>query len=243
MTNDGSRKRLPPYVSYRTFTNCIDGMQQRGVPARFDRSYWEDMLSGSTGTQLLAALRFMNLIDVNGRTMPQLKPLVSAKGDQRAERLNEIASECYSFVLKGSLDLQNATRGQLEEAFKDSFQLTDDVNRKCIKFFIALANDAGITLSTHITKKIRTAYSRTGTKAIARKTNGTRVVAKKTAVRTNRNSKTPQILEEIPGGTPWDKELLSKFPTFDPNWPDEVKLKWFAAFDELLRRGLTKGEK
>jgi len=30
--------------------------------------------------------------------------------------------------------------------------------------------------------------------------------------------------------------MLAKFPTFDPNWSDEVKLKWFAAFDELLKR-------
>ena len=30
--------------------------------------------------------------------------------------------------------------------------------------------------------------------------------------------------------------LLAKFPTFDPNWSDEVKVKWFTAFDELLKR-------
>jgi hypothetical protein len=33
-----------------------------------------------------------------------------------------------------------------------------------------------------------------------------------------------------------DKLLLDKFPTFDPSWPDELKNKWFSAFDELLRR-------
>ncbi len=33
--------------------------------------------------------------------------------------------------------------------------------------------------------------------------------------------------------------LLSKFPEFDPTWPDEVKLKWFDAFDRLMKgRGL-----
>jgi len=34
----------------------------------------------------------------------------------------------------------------------------------------------------------------------------------------------------------WDKMLLTKFPTFDPDWSDDVKLKWFTAFDELMRR-------
>jgi len=29
--------------------------------------------------------------------------------------------------------------------------------------------------------------------------------------------------------------LLSKFPTFDPAWPDDVKSKWFNAFDKLMK--------
>jgi len=37
--------------------------------------------------------------------------------------------------------------------------------------------------------------------------------------------------------------LLTKFPTFDPTWSDEVKLKWFEAFDRLLKEGQSKGEK
>jgi hypothetical protein len=32
--------------------------------------------------------------------------------------------------------------------------------------------------------------------------------------------------------------LLSKFPNFDPSWNDEIKMKWFAAFDELLKRAV-----
>jgi hypothetical protein len=37
----------------------------------------------------------------------------------------------------------------------------------------------------------------------------------------------------------WAEQLLSKFPQFDPAWPDEVKLKWFDAFDRLMKgRGL-----
>lgn len=37
----------------------------------------------------------------------------------------------------------------------------------------------------------------------------------------------------------WADLLLSKFPELDPKWPDEVKLKWFDAFDRLMKgRGL-----
>src|SRR4030066_2088490 len=91
-------KPLPPYVSYRTFYNFIERLQQR-VPSRIDRSYWGDMLSGSTGIQLMAALRFLGLIDVNGKPTEQLKPLVMARGEPRAQLLRGVTSQAYSFVL------------------------------------------------------------------------------------------------------------------------------------------------
>jgi len=226
MANDESRKRLPPYISYRTFLNFIDGLQQR-MPARIDRSYWGDMLSGSTGTQLMAALRFLDLIDAGGRPTERLRPLVSAKGEQRRELFREIISEAFGFVLQGSFDPQSATYAQLQELFNDTFQLTADVSRKCIKFFIGLASDAGISLSPFITKRFRSTYTSTGT----------RTTTKRTGARTNRNLMIPHRIEEIPDG------LLAKFPTFDPSWSDEVKLKWFEAFDKLLMRSSAKDKK
>jgi hypothetical protein len=37
----------------------------------------------------------------------------------------------------------------------------------------------------------------------------------------------------------WAEMLLSKFPQFDPAWSDDVKLKWFDAFDRLMKgRGM-----
>ncbi len=229
MTNDKSRKHLPPYVSYRTFRNFIDGLQQR-VPARIDRSYWGDTLSGSTGIQLMAALRFLNLIDDNGKPATRLKPLVIAKGNQREELLKEIALESFSFALQGPLDPQSATYGQLNEFFHETFQLTEDVGRKCIKFFVELAHDAGISLSPFITKRLRSSHT----------TPGTKTISKKTIHRTKRNLIIPQDIEEIPENISWNRMLLTKFPSFDPNWGDEIKLKWFTAFDELMKHSPSK---
>ncbi len=227
MTSDKSRKHLPPYISYRTFRNFIGRLQQQ-IPARIDRSYWGERLSGSTGNQLMAALRFLNLIDNNGKPANRLRILVSAKGDQQAELLRELASEAYGFVLQSSLDIQNATYSQLEEVFYDSFQLTPDVGRKCIKFFISLAFDARMPLSQFMTKRFRWAHTNAGI-------TGTKSVSKRTGHRVSRNILIPHNLERIPEDMPWQSMLLSKFPAFDPNWSDEVKLKWFTAFDELLK--------
>jgi len=232
LVTDKGRKHLPPYVSYRTFLNFISGLQQR-VPSRIDRSFWGDMLSGSTGTQLMATLRFLRLIDANGKPTERLKPLVSAKGEQRAQLLREIATEAFDFVLRSSLDLESATYAQLEEVFHNTFQLTDDVSRKCVKFFIAMASDAGMVLSPFITKRTRLTHT----------TSGTKTITKRVGSRTSRNVIIPQGLEELPTQSSWNKMLLAKFPNFDPAWNDELKLKWFAAFDELMKKGFPRGEK
>ena len=229
MVTDKGRKHLPPYVSYRTFHNFIERLQQR-MPSRIDRSYWGDILSGSTGTQLMAGLRFLKLIDANGKPMDSLKPLVAARGDQRAELLQAVASEAFGFVVKSSLDLESATYSQLVEVFHNTFQLTDDVNRKCVKFFIALAGDAGMAISPFITKRTRSTHPGSGTRS----------ATKKAAGRTNRNAVVPQAADEIPNHSPWNTMLLAKFPNFDPAWSDDIKLKWFAAFDELLKKGVFK---
>lgn len=255
VVNDKGRKRLPPYVSYRTFRNFFDGLQQ-GIPARIDRSYWSDRLSGSTGIQLMAALRFLGLVDANGIPTNRLRQLAAARGTQRAEVLRQMTNEAYAFLLQETFETQTATYSQLEECFHRTFELTGDVSRKCIKFFVALASDAGVPLSPFITKRLRSGHTSAGTKP----------VVKKRISKTIRNVTIPQELDEFPAKMPWDKMLLAKFPnfdpawtdevklgwfqafdelkfpTFDPAWPDEVKVKWFEAFDEMLRRGLTKGK-
>jgi hypothetical protein len=230
MVIEKGRKHLPPYVSYRTFHNFIERLQEQ-MPSRIDRSYWGDILSGSTGIQLMAALRFLNLVDANGKPLERLRLLVSARGEQRAQLLRIIAYDAFSFVLESSLDLESATYAQLVEVFHSTFQLTDDVSRKCVKFFIALANDAGMPISPFITKRTRATHT----------TSGTKVMSKKSGNRTSRNSLIPQAEDEIPNHSTWNSLLLSKFPNFDPSWSDDLKLKWFTAFDELLKKGAYRG--
>ena len=231
MTNDQSRKHLPPYISYRTFENFVGRLQQQ-VPARIDRSYWGETLSGSTGTQLMAALRFLNLVDGNGKPTDELKLVAAARGADRPVALKDITLEAYSFVLHSSLELPNATYSQLEDLFHDNFQITPDVCRKCIKFFISLAASAGINLSPFVTKKVRSGRSSTGT-------TGGKSVPRKTGQKGMRNLAIPQTSEQLPlrvlSSSP-HSELMAKFPAFDPAWPDDVKAKWFTAFDELLKR-------
>jgi hypothetical protein len=245
MVTERGRKRLPPYISYRLFRNFLERLQQ-GIPARIDRSYWEreGLLSGSSGTQLMAALRYLNLIDENGRPADRLKPLVLARGEQRAALLREITRECFSFALQGALDPHSATYSQLEEIFNEKFQLNGQLSRKCLKFFCEISSDSGVPLSPFITKRFHSGHVTDKADVITKKTiTRTRSVTKRVAPKANQNSKVQFAQDDPPPMESMDKLLLSKFPTFDPSWGDEMKLKWFSAFDELMRRILAKDEK
>ena len=218
-----ARRQLPPYVSYRSFWNFLDRLRD-AVPARIDRSYWGDKFSGSTGTQLMAALRYLGLIDNEGIPTTMLRNLVAARDLQRDELMARIAYDCYPFFLNGAVDYRTATYAQFEDILHTHFQVNSDVARKCLKFFIDLATDARIPLSPFVIKKNR----KTRTSASARRT--------KNRSEKSVPEKSPSAQSTIPNGTSLDKMLLNKFPAFDPSWSDELKLKWFSAFDELIKR-------
>lgn len=231
MVNDMNKKRSPPYVSYRSFLTLLDELR-RGVPSRIDRSYWGDKFSGSTGTQLMSTLRFLSLVDSNGVPTSQLKELTFARGADKTEILKKISHESFTFLLSNSFESDKATYAQLEETFHDIYQVDKDVARKCIKFFTELANDAGIPLSPFITKRSKN----TRPAQIVEK------IPKRNGTRTSQNTKVPQNMELVPHSTSWKELLLNKFPSFDPTWPNEVQVKWFEAFDELLKRGFISSD-
>lgn len=227
MVTDRNKKRSPPYVSYRSFLTLLEELN-RGIPARIDRSYWGDKFSGSTGTQLMSALRFLNLIDSNQMPTPQLTSLVNARGLARTEILKKISRDSFTFLVSNSFESEKATYLQLEEKFNEMYQVDRDVARKCIKFFTELASEAAIPLSPFITKKSKSSKLATVVEKVPKKSKG----------RTNQNEIIPQQVELIPRTLSWKELLLSKFPNFDPTWPTDVQLKWFEAFDELLKRGI-----
>jgi len=148
------KKLPPPYISFRTFWNFLDGLQQ-AMPARIDRSYWGDRLSGSNGTQLVAALSSWTL-RCQRFSHVKLRQLTGSRGNERVEAVKTIVREAYRFLAEDAPDPQTATYAQLEEAFHDHFQLASDVARKCIKFYICLASAGGVKLSPFILDKTRT---------------------------------------------------------------------------------------
>ena len=227
MTEDNIRKRLPPYISYKSFRNFLEDLQQQTMPGRIDRTYWGTRMSGSVGTQLIGALRFLGLIDGNAAPTDRLRKLAMLKGQSRADHLKQITQESFSFL--NSVNLQAATYGQLEEAFEGSYQLAAGVKRKCIKFYVDIAKESGIMLSSHITVRVRSTTRSNGTGI------GIKGIPKRKNSKAENLSPVPHRMESIPEAGSWDKMLLAKFPEFDPAWNEELKVHWFKGFDVLMR--------
>ncbi len=181
----------------------------------------------------MTALRFLGLINGGGVPTTRLRQLVSATGAQRPEVLKQIARTAFDFLAERSLDPGVATYAQLEQAFSSTYQMTGDVTRKCIKFLVNLLDDAGVSLSPYIVKRSKT--TRSGI--------GKRGPTKKTISRTNGNLLATPGSDTVPEQAIWYEMVLAKFPSFDPAWTDEVKLKWFEAFDSLLDRGRVSGNR
>jgi hypothetical protein len=227
MPAENSRKGTPPYISPITFRSLITELQ-RNMPDRIDRSYLNTLHSGSTSTQVMSAMRYLNLVDVYDKPTHHLKLLVAAaSSEEKVKRLSDIAHLSYAFLLNNSaVDIQAATYAQLEENFKDFCGVEGDVRRKCIKFFTSLAGDAGISLSPHVVKKIRMGRGSAVSKPSPKKVNS----------KTMKVMEIPQQAALVPQYDLLFDKLLGKFPDMDVTWSNEMKQLWMESFNQFMLR-------
>lgn len=227
-TDKREAKSTPAYVAHKTLTNFLRSLSQV-VPSRIDKGVMRSM-SGGVQSQLMHALRYLDLINANGIPTERLKTLVKAEGQARQAVMREILNSSYPFLAQKSLDLSTATHQQLEEEFRKL--ASGDTVRKCIGFFVPAAKDAGIPLSPYIREPGKRSAPATNSRA----KKPPRVASKNGSGEPPADQKPP-----TPGlGPSWHEMLLSKFPNFDPAWPDEVKSNWFKAFNDLMQHGNKK---
>jgi hypothetical protein len=202
---------VPPYLSFRTFSGFIERMR-KGLPNRVDRSVMSS-LSGSNQSQLLAALRYLELISPKGIPTEKLSGLIESEGIKFRKTLREVLVTSYPFLFR-RFDLQRATIDELTGQF-GSAGASGDTVRKCISFFLAAAKQAELPVSPFMLNRPRTrrrAYAES---------------------RVPRNDDSPvNTRASLPN---WQELALSKLPEFDPAWTPEIKSKWFDTFDRLIK--------
>ena len=142
--------RTPPYTSYRTFRTFIEDLREHGLPSRIDRSVLT-RFSGVVGMQLTHALRFLGLIEDEGRPTQRLMELVNAEDPGRwRETLRDLLRREYAPLF--AIDLESATPSHFHDTFRKAFPAADAVVQKCVTFFLYAANDAGLTVSPRVLK-------------------------------------------------------------------------------------------
>ncbi len=156
---EGGRAPSPPYISFLTFNNFVTWLEGEGIPLRFDRSFWHKKYSGSTGAQLMTALRFLGLLK-GENPQPDLDKLVEAKGDERRILLAEILRKAYTTINFDALP--RATPNMLTEWFR-AYGLQGDTTRKAESFFINVCKAVDVPISNALRKKARMKPARSTT--------------------------------------------------------------------------------
>lgn len=157
---DNDRQPLPPYVPFKTFVSFIKKLKDTTVPERIDSSVLRSYSGGIAG-QLTAALKYLHLIGEDGKTDDALNSIVTEyETNEWPDSLkNLVVNDGYNDLI-GGLNVQIATRAQLEEKFRTA-GADGEVLRKCVAFYIAAALAAGIKLSPHILERKKRGRART----------------------------------------------------------------------------------
>lgn len=138
----------PPYVSFNTFRTLLDWLKTEGVPLHFDRSFWQTKFSGSRGSQLVATLKFLGLLN-GDRPLPDLENLVYAEMEERRPVLKDLLRQAYDSV--NFNELNRATPAMLRNWFS-AYPVDGHTLRKAISFFVSAAKEADIPISNAVSK-------------------------------------------------------------------------------------------
>jgi Family of unknown function (DUF5343) len=244
----------PPYVTYATWSRVLEDVRVH-KPTQLDMSYLHDLgLSDSMGVTVKAALSFLGLVEGDGIPTEKLAELVNAEGDDRKTLVRDLVEEAYGAIV-GEMDLEHATMGQLQDAFK-RVGAEGNVGHKCVTFFLALAKDADMALSPNLLTKSRVGAPQRRELTGVVGSRGATSVQRSRSGRKGAGVGAGHLASKLPAFDPgWPKDvreewlahhralqntmaLMEKFPSLDPGWSDEVKGRWFDSWNELLSRNL-----
>jgi len=146
---DEEKKGAAVYVGWTTFKNALDQLAQ-ALPNRIDRTCFPGQ-AGGVQSQLLAALKFLDLIDDDGKPTRTLQSLADADSETaRREQFKKILESQYSKLF--ALDLTKTTPGELAETMGAEYGVTGDTRAKAIRFFISAASWLNIPMSKLLLK-------------------------------------------------------------------------------------------
>jgi hypothetical protein len=237
MAEAESPSRLPPYAPFKSFMKFMDGLKDGFVPPRLDSSYMRARkFSGSMASQVLTALRFLGLVS-GAEPTETLRAWAKQSGDDWKKTFEKILRTSYAPMFE--IDLETATDQMFRERFRRVYGVEGEIASKVITFFTKACNEAGIQLSPLIAKR-----SPAGTVRKPRSRRPEAAVAEARVVESEPAEPPPTAPPSSPAELEWAKFklLVEKFPRFDPTWPDDLKARWFAAYEKFMATNIGSPE-
>jgi hypothetical protein len=233
MAEDTAPSKTPIYVSFLTFNNLLDWLRElKTIPSQFDRSFWGDRYSGSTGLQLMSGLRFLGLLEGD---VPQdgLETLAMATNEERKVLLAQLLRERYGeSVVDG---LPRMTPAMLNKALTD-LGTTDATHRKAFSFFVNAVKAVDLPLPVNIAKQARNkpAPAKPGVRSRTRVGAGNGTKDGGTANAPTLNPPTLPVVTLPTGLHPALVPILEDLPKVASSWSREGRKRWEDTFLAVL---------
>jgi len=129
-----TKAQTPPYGVFATLKNSIEQLAQ-GIPNQIDRSVFPGM-AWNAQNQLMIGLRFLGLIDENGKPTSALHELAVTDEARRKAVLAGIVRVRYSDLF--ALDLMRTTPAELDQRVTEFYGITGDTREKAVRFFLSV---------------------------------------------------------------------------------------------------------
>jgi hypothetical protein len=124
MSDQDQDRKLPAYVSWKTFLSSLDTLSE-GVTDQIDRTVFPNMAGGVLG-QLKAAYKSLGLTNQDGHTQEVLRKLAEDK-DHRKTLMQAVLKNGYPEMFK--LDLAKSSPQMISDAMKKTGATGDTLER------------------------------------------------------------------------------------------------------------------
>ena len=218
MENETKSKNPPmPYIPFRTFTSFLANMKGK-LPDQIDNSVLTNM-SGTARSQLLSALKSLDLVSIEGAVKDGLRELSHAYNTPKwKEILAAFLKHAYAGVI-GDLNIVSATPAMVRDRFKNFGGVEGGTVDSAIRFYISGLKEAEVPFSPHLVIRA----PRTTAPGGSRKRNASRA-----------SQEEPDVGEDPPEGTfrvSFDLLGLVGAAAF---LPDDIDVKQWEAASEYV---------
>jgi hypothetical protein len=137
------QQRKPPYVSAGTLWQFLNKLKFVSMPAHLDAKELEEYGIPKHWTyHLLSTLKFLNLVEKNGKTTTALQSL-QLRGDEFKQNLEEVVRHAYADLFL-KLDPARDSRANIMNYFMKHYGTSPSGADKATTLFLDLCGEAGI---------------------------------------------------------------------------------------------------